>query len=396
MVVQLDRDEARRIAVRAQLLDLPRPVELVEVVRRLTLVQYSPTAAVAPSADLVLWSRLGSDYRPEDLADAVEIRRQLFELDMMIRPIEDLELLLPGMLQGSPYPRTREWLEANEPFRQDVLERLRQDGPLSAREIDDTSVFSWPSSGWTNEKNVTQMLELLMMQGDIAVSGRDESGRLWDLAERVYPTVRALSLDEARRRRNERRLQALGIVSDHAPNFPTEPGKVGDAGEAAVIDGVPGTWRVDPAQLDGSTGPFAGRTVLLSPLDRLVYDRARTEAIFDFEFSLEMYKPKAKRRWGYFALPILHGDRLIGKVDATSDRAAGILRVDAIHEDAPFDSETADAVHAELEDLAGWLGSPAGWSGRLTRARVDRLRRGVAWMPSMYSLIEGIAVSRSR
>ena len=364
MVVHLDRDEARRIAVRAQLLDLPRPVELVEVVRQLTLVQYSPTAAVAPSADLVLWSRLGSEYQPDDLADAVEVRRQLFEFDMMLRPIEDLELLLPTMRQGSAYPRVREWLEANEPFRQDVLERLRQDGPLAATEIDDTSVFSWPSSGWTNEKNVSRLLEILMMQGDVAVSGRGENGRLWDLSERVYPPVRSLSVEEAHRMRNERRLRSLGLVSDRAANFPTEPGKVGDAGEAAVIDGVPGTWRVDPAQLESlSTRPFTGRTALLSPLDRLVYDRARTQSIFDFEFALEMYKPKAKRRWGYFALPILHGDRLIGKVDATSDRAAGILRVDAIHEDSPFDSETADAVHAELEHLAGWLrlrlGGPA-------------------------------------
>jgi len=357
MVVRLDPDEARRIAVRAQLLDSPRADDLLEVVRRLTLVQYSPTAAVAPSAELVMWSRLGSDYRPGELADAVEVGRRLFELDMMIRPIEDLELLMPEMLQRSSYPRTREWLEANEPFRQDVLERIRQDGPLSARELPDTSVFSWPSSGWTNEKNVAKLLELLMMQGDIAVSGRDETGRLWDLAERVYPAVPALSIEEARTRRNERRLQSLGLVSDHAPNFPTEPGKVGDAGEPAVIDGVPGTWRVDPAQLDdASVRPFAGRTALLSPLDRLVYDRARTEAVFGFEFSLEMYKPKAKRRWGYFALPILHGDRLIGKVDATADRATGILRVDAIHEDAPFDSTAADAVRVELEGLAGWLG----------------------------------------
>jgi uncharacterized protein YcaQ len=353
MVVRLDRDEARRIAVRAQLLDHPRPDDLLEVARRLYLIQFSPTTAVAPSADLVAWSRLGSGYRPGELSDAVEVGRQLFELDMLIRPIEDLELLLPELRRGSQYPRTREWLDANESFRQDVLERLRQDGPLGAAEVPDTSVFSWPSSGWTNEKNVTQMLELLMMQGDIAVSGRDDSGRLWDLAERVYPAVAELSLDEARRRRNDRRLRSLGLVSDRATNFPTEPGKVGDAGEAAVIDGVPGTWRVDPDQLDR---PFTGRTALLSPLDRLVYDRTRTQAIFDFEFALEMYKPKAKRRWGYFALPILHGDRLIGKVDATSDRASGILRVDAIHEDAPFDSEAADAVHHELANLAEWLG----------------------------------------
>jgi uncharacterized protein YcaQ len=353
MVVKLARDEARRIAVRAQLLDEPRPDDLLEVVRRLTLVQYSPTAAVAPSADLVMWSRLGAGYRPGELIDAVEVGRQLFELDMMIRPIEDLELMLPELRRGATYPRTREWLDANEPFRQDVLERLRQDGPLSARDIPDTSVFSWPSTGWTNEKNVTQLLELLMMQADIGVSGRDENGRLWDLAERIYPSVPELPIEDARQRRNERRLQSLGIVSDRAPNFPTEPGRVGDAGEPATIDGVAGMWRVDPAQLDR---PFTGRTALLSPLDRLVYDRIRTEAIFGFEFALEMYKPKSKRRWGYFALPILHRDRLIGKVDATSDRAAGVLRVDAIHEDESFDSEASDAVRAELADLAGWLG----------------------------------------
>ena len=196
MVVKLDRDEARRIAVRAQLLDLPRPDDLLEVVRRLTLVQYSPTAAVAPSADLVMWSRLGLGL-PTRRTSRTPSRSgvRLFELDMMIRPIEDLELLLPELRLESPYPRTREWLEANEPFRRDILERLRQDGPLSARELHDTSVFPWPSSGWTNDKNVAKMLELLMMQGDIAVSGRDESGRLWDLAERVYPGSATLSVE---------------------------------------------------------------------------------------------------------------------------------------------------------------------------------------------------------
>ena len=108
-----------------------------------------------------------------------------------------------------------------------------------------------------------------------------------------------------------------------------------------------------------STPSFEGRTALLSPFDRLVYDRARAEELFEFEYSLEMYKPAAKRRWGYFALPILHGDRLVGKLDATADRKAGVLRVHAIHEDVTFTRAIAKAVDAEIDDLAWWLGLDA-------------------------------------
>ena len=104
---------------------------------------------------------------------------------------------------------------------------------------------------------------------------------------------------------------------------------------------------------------FEGRTALLSPFDRLVHDRDRALALFDFEYTLEMYKPAAKRRWGYFALPILHHDRLVGKVDAIADRKAGVLRVNAIHEDVKFTRVMTKAVQAELGDLASWLGLEA-------------------------------------
>jgi uncharacterized protein YcaQ len=103
-------------------------------------------------------------------------------------------------------------------------------------------------------------------------------------------------------------------------------------------------------------GGFEERTALLSPFDRLVYDRARARELFEFEYTLEMYKPKEKRRWGYFALPVLHGDRLLGKVDATADRKLSLLDVHAVHEDVRFTRATRRAVHAELESLAGWLG----------------------------------------
>jgi uncharacterized protein YcaQ len=131
-----------------------------------------------------------------------------------------------------------------------------------------------------------------------------------------------------------------------------EPIHVGEAGEPAVVEGVKGEWRVDPAYLDGG---FRGRTALLSPFDRLIHDRVRTEELFEFEYTLEMYKPAAKRRWGYFALPILHGDRLVGKLDAAADRKASVLRVNAIHEDVSFSRSMTSAVRKEIEDLADWL-----------------------------------------
>jgi uncharacterized protein YcaQ len=128
---------------------------------------------------------------------------------------------------------------------------------------------------------------------------------------------------------------------------------VGEAGEQAVVEGVRGTWRVDPAQLGQ---PFSGRAALLSPFDRLVWDRKRMAEIFEFDYQLEMYKPAAQRRWGYFALPVLYGDRLVGKLDATADREAGVLRVGAIHQDVPFGPAMTAAVGQELDDLAHWLG----------------------------------------
>ena len=127
---------------------------------------------------------------------------------------------------------------------------------------------------------------------------------------------------------------------------------VGDEGEPATVEGTKGTWQVDPAALNQ---PFHGRTALLSPFDRLIYDRKRALDLWDFEYTLEMYKPAAARRWGYFALPILHHDQLIGKADVIADRKAGVLRLNAIHQDVKFTKEMTDGVNAEIADLATWL-----------------------------------------
>jgi uncharacterized protein YcaQ len=246
--------------------------------------------------------------------------------------------------------RRRDWFTANAAFRRYVLDLLRDSGPLLSRDVPDRADVPWPSTGWTNNRNVTQMLESLAARGEIAVSGRIGRQRVWDLAERVYPagTV-AVPADEARRRRDERRLRSLGVARS---------AMVGDAGEPAEVAGTPGRWRVDPAALER---PFAGRTALLSPFDRLVHDRRRALELFGFDYKLEMYVPKADRRWGYFALPVLHLDQLIGKVDATADRRAGVLRVDVVHRDVRFTRATTAAVRAELDALASWLGLAAAY-----------------------------------
>jgi uncharacterized protein len=352
-VHRLTKAQARRIAVRAQLLDAPRPTELLPVVQQLTLLQIDPTAAVAPSADLVAWSRLGSAYQPAHLQQALEQDRTLFEHNALVRPMSDLGLVLAGARTARSHERTTTWIRDNDAFRRDVLKLLRRSGPLSSRDIPDTCVVPWASTGWTNNRNVTQMLEFLMMRGEVAIAGRVGRERLWDVPARVYPPdVVVPSVGEARRVRNERRLASLGIARQKTTAMPIEPVDVGEAGEPAVVEGTKGEWRVDPAALGED---FEGRTALLSPFDRLVYDRARAQELFDFEYTLEMYKPAAKRRWGYFALPILYGDRLVGKVDAIADRKASVLRVNAIHEDVKFTRALTKSVNAELEDLAAWL-----------------------------------------
>jgi uncharacterized protein len=335
------------------MLDGQRPRDLLEVVRQLTFLQVDPTAAIAPSADLVLWSRLGSTYRPEDLKRELEQRRTLFELDAMVRPMSDVGLYLASAKEWTTYEHLLKWMKDNDGFRRDIVKLLRRSGPLVSREIPDTCAVPWSSTGWTNDRNVTQMLEYMAVRGEVAISARVGRERVWDLAERVYPKVTVPTEAEAERVKNERRLASLGIARAKRPKMPMEPAYVGDAGEPAVVKGVKGEWRVDPSLLDGE---FKGRTTLLSPFDRLVHDRVRAEELFEFEYTLEMYKPEKQRRWGYFALPILHGDRLVGKVDAKADRKAGVLRVNAIHEDVKFTKTIAKAVNAELDELVSWLG----------------------------------------
>ncbi len=367
--IELSRRDARRIAVRAQLLTSERPSDLLALARHLTVLQYDVTRHVAPSADLVAWSRLGAEFRPGDLEAAVAAG-SLVELDMMLRPAEDIALFTaemaawPGRGELRDWQvETRDWLAANDHCRRDILDKLFDEGPLPAGAFPDTTVVPWESSGWNNDRNVRMLVGLLVSKGEVAAAGREGRERLYDLAERVYPDVPPVPLDEALAIRGRRRLAALGIARARSAITPGEPNHVGESGVEAAVSGVRGKWRVDPAYLDAGTfdatfdATFThGRAALLSPLDRLVMDRKRQEEILGFDYQLEMYKPAAKRRWGYWAMPILYGDALVGKLDATSDRDAGVFRVDAVHEDGDWNRTMRDAVDHEIAALAAWLG----------------------------------------
>ena len=364
MVVELSRDEARRIAVRAQLLAGAAPEDPVDVVRHLTQVQVDVTTIVAPSADLVMRARLGDDYTPGEL-ERLREEGALVELQMRLRPAEDIALYRaemdawPGTHELKDWERgLQRWIEANDACREDILQRLRSEGPLPPSELPDTCAVPWRSSGWTEGKNVGRLLNLMAQRGEVAVSSREGNGgkdALWDLAERVYPDVPGLPLPEALEERARRRLVAAGIERVSRKDGYGEQQGVGDHGEPAVVEGVRGKWRVAPAYLEDLAVPPDDRVTLLSPLDRLVFERKRTEEVLGFEYLLEMYKPKDKRRWGVWAMPVLHGDRLVGKVDATADRERGVLELHAIHEDEPLDPSARERVEAEVASLAGWL-----------------------------------------
>ncbi len=358
-VHELSRTDARRIAVRAQLLHAERPTDLLDLVRHLTVLQVEPTAAIAPSAEVVAWSRLGTAFDRADLETAITTGA-LVELRSMLRSAADIALFRAQMAAWpGPGPlkdwqeEIRDWVEANDDCRRDILEKLYDEGPLPSRELPDTTLLPWESSGWNNDRSRRMLLDRMVQRGEIASAGYEGRERLWDLAERVYPDDPVVPLEEALRIRATRRLHALGLARARTAEAPGEPHHVGEVGEPAVVEGVRGKWRVDPAYLDV---PLDGRPALLSPLDRLVFDRKRMAELFEFDYQLEMYKPAAKRRWGYWAMPILDEDRLVGKLDATADRDAGVLRVDAVHEDEPFDTATRAAVGREIESLALWLG----------------------------------------
>jgi uncharacterized protein YcaQ len=326
-------EDARRIAVRAQLLD-GSATGVLDTVRRLGFLQLDPIAAVATAQVLVLWSRLG-DHDPAELDRLLWTRRELVEYDAYVYPVESLPLLQARMRanrRATRYAhdrRRREFVRANASFRRDVLRELERRGPLLSRELEDRSVHDRERHRWYGSRYVGRMLQALHVYGEVAVVGRRGGQRLWDLAERWYPPAERVPLRDAERALAEQRFRAQGVRLER--------------------DG----WHAHP---DACADPFPKRVTVLSPFDRLVYDRDRAEALFDFRYRLEMYVPAARREYGYYVLPVLAGDRIVGRVEPRFDRRTGTLSVLG----AWGDTSQIDAPLAALE--------------RFLRARSSRAR----------------------
>ena len=278
---------------------------LLDTVRRLGFLQLDPISTVAPAHHLVLWSRLG----PFDTADLDRLlweERKLLEWNAFIWPIETLPLLRARMRASRrstryDFQRWRQtFVRENAPFRRYVLRELERRGPLLSRDLEDRSRAERDNHRWYGSRYVGRMLETLHVFGEVAVVGRRGGQRLWDLAERWYPETETVPLREAERQLAEKRFRALGVRLEN------------------------GHWRAHPGVEDG---PIPDRVTLLSPFDRLIHDRDRTEALFGFRYRLEMYVPAAKREYGYYVLPILVGDRLVGRVEPRFDRKTGTLAV---------------------------------------------------------------------
>ncbi len=329
MTAPLDR--LRRIAVRAQLLD-GSATDVVETVRRLGFLQIDPISAVAPAQHLVLWSRLGPSYDPAELDRLLWDERKLIEWDAYIYPAEDLPIL-KALMRRSDRGLDRRliaWLKENASFRRYVLKELERRGPLLSREIEDHVPTGREAHRWWGERKMGLMLGVLNARGEVAVVGRRGKQRVWDLAERWYPETEKMSLPRAKQLLLERRRRALGVWLER------------------------GRLHVHP---DASDGPVPPRTTFLTPFDRLIYDRDRAEALFGFYYRIEIYLPQANREYGYYVLPILRGDRLVGRIDPLFERKAGVLRINAVYSEPDAPADAWPGIRAALDDLAAWLGA---------------------------------------
>lgn len=392
----LSIDTARRLAITKQRLSGSRPAAdaagLLDIARSIRCFQLDPISAVARSHTLVAFSRLGPyDVRLFD--QLLFDDHTLFEFWAHAASIVLMEdyaihsVAMRGYVRGDTgwEARVRAWMHENQPLHDAIMSEIRAHGPRLSRQLEQEGLHpeGWVSTGWTSGRNVSRMLDFLWMRGEIMVAGRSGGQKAWDLTERCLPPwVDRSELDReaATYLAVQHSVKALGVarpihirkhyIRDRYAHFDRVVERL--EGEGKLIRahvhghhaGLRGTWYlhaddlplVEKLEQDEGWQP---RTVLLSPFDNLICDRARTEAMWNYEFRIEIYVPKEKRQYGYYVLSILDGDRLIGRIDPLFARKTHTLYLQAVHAeaDAPQDSSAGQRVAGAVQELAEFLGA---------------------------------------
>ena len=384
--------EARRLAIAAQGLAGPRAeassAGVLALLRQMNCVQIDPIRAVERTQLLVLWSRMGR-FEPS-LLDDLQEERLIIEAWAHCASFvltEDYPLFrrwIGRAFSGSGVgpERVRAWMEENAELETHIIERLRADGPLQAKGFADLAVIPWESAGWTSGSTVTRMLDFLDRRGVVMSVGRRGNQKLWHLRDAWLPEWADQELpaeETVVRLACQRSLKALGVANQKQINNHFMRAMYPDLGERltelaaeevvlpAQIVGEDGRWAGEwyihreslPLLESMRAGGWAPRTVFLSPFDNLICDRERTEQFFSFHYRVEIYVPKAKREYGYYVMPLLHGDRFSGRMDSKIDRKTGIYQILALYpeEDARVEAESGAAVAESLLELAQFIGA---------------------------------------
>jgi uncharacterized protein len=386
-VITVSPSAIRRLAIRNQRLTGPAPrgkasaIDLLDTVKALRCLQLDPTAVVARNHLLVLFSRHGA-FDEAAFEEIAYRQRDLFEYwahEASYVLSEDLPIHRYAMKapeRGTWRAHHNDWWESEREFRAHILERLTEQGPLRAREIEDRAIEGWVSrDAWTHRPSVNRMLDLMWVRGQVGISRRDGAQRVWDLLARcIAPTApdERLTDEEVTYRAAPYAIRALGagriphirahFTRNRYPHLQAVLERLRRDGvvERIAVDGLGDDWWILAEDLETvETADFKPRTALLSPFDNLLCDRARTEALFGFTHRLEIYVPKPKRRWGYFVLPVLDGDKLVARIDLAIDRRRNVLSAIEVHKEpsTPRGKRLPAAIRRELERLATWRGA---------------------------------------
>ena len=374
--------EARRLAVLSQRLAGPRApataAGLLDIARAIRCIQVDAVGVVgAPTQLLVPFSRMGPYDR--SLLDRLQFEdRTLFLYFAHAASLVLTEDFAIHSARMVPYgTRTTNWakgiaawMDENAALREQIIGAITARGPLRSRDFENSARTDWRSSGWTEGRSVNRMLDFLWVEGVLTVSGRAGAERLWELSERWFPawTPRSPLPPEARSDLAvEHALRALGPATpQHIQNhfirgshhdLAGSLNRLTRSGAVVTVDvaGLKGDWHVHRDTLPLLEQRWLPRTVLLSPFDNLIADRRRTALLFGFDYTIEIYVPAAKRKRGYYAMPVLAGDRLAGTVDPRYERAGGRLIVNQIALE-PGEKMTPSIGRA-IADLAKFVGA---------------------------------------